>query len=110
MESYLQKRKQIVVVNGIKSDILDVKAGVPQGSRLGPLLFLIYMNGITQDIESCQNPTQLNSTQLNATLKQLALELDTVVTCSKPFPRINPYQSFWDKNSFKTTNNNSTQF
>ena len=48
----MSDRKQIVVVDEHKSDILDVKAGVPQGSRLGPLPFLIYMNNITDDIES----------------------------------------------------------
>ena len=52
ISSYLYDRKQIVVVDGQKSDILDIRAGVPQGSRLGPLLFLIYMNDITDDIES----------------------------------------------------------
>ena len=39
MASYLHGRKQTVVVNGCKSNFLDVKAGVPKGSRLDPCFF-----------------------------------------------------------------------
>ena len=52
IRSYINGRKQIVVVDGIKSDTLEIKAGVPQGSRLGPLLFIIYLNNIITEIES----------------------------------------------------------
>ena len=44
LKSYLKERKQRVVIEGVYFSWKEIQVGVPQGSVLGPLLFLIYVN------------------------------------------------------------------
>ena len=78
-KSYLLNRKQYVSINGTDSNLADIQFGVPQGSVLGPLLFLIYINDLHQSIQYSTTRHFADDTNLvikNNSLKQLKKQLN----------------------------------
>ena len=53
-KSYRSNRNQYVSINGFHSGLTSINCGIPQGSVLGPLLFLLYINDFNQAIKFCK--------------------------------------------------------
>ena len=73
-ELYLTNRKQFVSINGFASSTSSIASDVPQGSVLGPLLFLLYINDLHVAIKHCKVHLFGDDTNLliiNKSLKRL---------------------------------------
>ena len=79
IHSFLNDRHQRVVLNGQCSIWSKIKAGVPQGSILGPLLFLVYINhlpeGLTTNAKLFADDLSLFSVVHDSTLSSVSLKM-----------------------------------
>ncbi len=64
LNSYLSDRKQTTKVNNVLSDIESIHCGVPQGSILGPLLFILYMNDLPRVVKHCNVSLYADDTEV----------------------------------------------
>ena len=69
--SYLDNRKQFCRVDGTSSGVRGINCGVPQGSCLGPLLFLIYINDLPFSLQKCHVSMYADDTAISLSSKSI---------------------------------------
>ena len=68
---YLNNRKQFCKVNGVSSDIKDIDIAVPQGSCLGPLPFLLYINDLPFALKKVETNMYADDSMISCSSKTL---------------------------------------
>ena len=91
IKSFLFGRSQKVVMDGEESNSCDVLSGVPQGSVLGPVLFLIYINDIVSDIDS-----RINLFADDCALYREITSADDAIVLQKDLDRLHRWSCDWD--------------
>jgi len=76
IEEWLKERTSKVTVNGLISDTINCTSGVPQGSVLGPLLFLLYINDIPSKIEHSECRLYADDTLICSDAQNSSLQKD----------------------------------
>ena len=69
--SYLTNRRQFCKINGVCSNTKEIRRGVPQGSCLGPLLFLIYINDLPFSLKKAKVTMYADDTSISYSLSSL---------------------------------------
>ena len=84
IKDFLHDRRQRVVLNGKSSNWSTVRVGVPQGSVLGPLFFLVYINDLPENV-SCSVKLFADDTSLFSVVKN---EYDTGLDMNRDLVKI----------------------
>ena len=74
-KSYLSNRFQAVFINGVLSEHEEIRCGVPLGSILGPLLFLIYINDLSGIIDFATTRMYVDDTNLTELQEQMSVDI-----------------------------------
>ena len=90
IKDYMSGRHQKVVLNGVESNVCYLEAGVPQGPILGPLLFLIYINDIVEDMEC-----NINIFADDTSVQQSIIDITSFEKVNRDLQRLTVFGKQW---------------